>query len=403
MKIPFNRPCLTGREQEYVREALSRGPLASNGPFTHRASAWLERRLGCRRALLTHSATAALEMAALLIDVQPGDEVILPSFTFTSTANAFVLRGAIPVFVDVRPDTLNLDETRLEAAITPRTRAIVPVHYAGVPCNMEKILDVAERHNLVVIEDAAQAILSTYRGRAAGSLGHLAALSFHETKNVTAGEGGALLINDKRFIDRAHVLLEKGTNRREFFLGHVDKYTWLDLGSSFGPGELVAAFLLAQLEAADEINMARIKVWNHYLRAFSPLISEGLLQGPAIPNDCHHNGHLFYVLAPRPEDQQALIQSLNQAGIGAVFHYLPLHLSPAGRRFGRPHGPMHVTESAAYRLVRLPVWAGLPDEAVEEAAAVTARAASRWCDSPWDAPAGPPSEPLPKSRRTAAA
>ena len=356
--IPFNRPHLTGREFAYIQQAVEAGQLAGNGRFTQRCHAWLESSLGARRVLLTHSATAALEMAALLLDLRPGDEVIMPSFTFVSTANAFVLRGATPVFVDVRRDTLNIDERLIEAAITPRTRAIVPVHYAGVSCDMDAIVDIATRHELVVIEDAAQALLSSYKGRALGAIGHLAAFSFHETKNVISGEGGALAINDERYVERAEILWQKGTDRSAFARGTVDKYTWVDVGSSFLPGELVAAFLLAQLERAHEITAERLESWGRYLEACAPLRALGV-DLPSISAECGHNGHLFRVLLPPHVSRRDALHELNLRGVNAVFHYVPLHSSPAGRRFGRAASPMNVTDDVSARLVRLPLWFGM--------------------------------------------
>jgi dTDP-4-amino-4,6-dideoxygalactose transaminase len=353
---------MTGRELEYIAEAHANRHLAGNGPFTRRCQSWLEQHLGCRKALLTHSCTAALEMAALLAELEPGDEVILPSFTFVSTANAFALRGAVPVFVDIRPDTLNLDEHLIEAAITPRTRAIVAVHYAGVVAEMDAIRDVARRHDLLVIEDAAQAVLSRYRGQPAGSLGHLAAVSFHETKNVISGEGGALLINDVRFLSRAEILWEKGTNRSAVFRGEADKYTWLDLGSSFLPSELVAAFLWAQLEDADVISAARLRTWDAYHEAFADPEGRGLLRRPIVPDHCAHNAHLYYLLLPDLERRTRLIASLRGQGIDVVFHYVPLHDSPAGRRYGRARGPLPHTRQLSDRLVRLPLWVGVEKE-----------------------------------------
>jgi len=366
--IPFNRPQLTGREFSYIQQAVEAGQLAGNGQFTQRCHAWLESSLGARRVLLTHSATAALEMAALLLELQPGDEVIMPSFTFVSTANAFVLRGATPVFVDVRRDTLNIDEHLIEAAITPRTRAIVPVHYAGVSCDMDVIADIARRHDLVVIEDAAQALLSSYKGRALGSIGHLAAFSFHETKNVMSGEGGALAINDERYLERAEILWQKGTNRSAFARGTVDKYTWVDVGSSFLPGELMAAFLLAQLERAHEITAGRLASWGRYLEACVPLRALGV-DLPSVPAECVHNGHLFRVLLPHHLSRSDALRELSLRGVSAVFHYVPLHASPAGRRFGRAASPMDVTDDCSARLVRLPLWTGMGADVTERVAA----------------------------------
>jgi dTDP-4-amino-4,6-dideoxygalactose transaminase len=357
--IPFNWPYLTGKEMQYIVEAHSTGQLAGDGPFTKRCHAWLEERSRCTKALLTHSCTAALEMAALLLDIERGDEVIMPSFTFVSTANAFVLRGAVPVFVDVREDTLNLDERLVEGAITPRTRAIVPVHYAGVACEMDAILEIAGRHRLRVVEDAAQGVMSTYKGRALGSIGDLGAYSFHETKNLISGEGGAMLVNDPALVARAEIIREKGTDRSRFARGEVDKYTWQDLGSSFLPGELVAAFLWAQLGEAESITETRLALWRYYHDNLAPLERRGLLRRPIVPDECGHSAHLYYVLLPSGADRRAILEELRRQDIGAVFHYVPLHSSPAGRRYGRAHGSLHVTDSASARLVRLPVWLGL--------------------------------------------
>ena len=379
MKIPFNKPYMTGRELEYIAQAHANGHLSGDGPFTRRCHAWLEERIGCRKALLTHSCTGALEMTALLLDLQPGDEVIMPSFTFVSTANAVVLRGAVPVFVDIRPDTLNIDETLIERAITPRTRAICAVHYAGVGCEMDAIMAIAEKHGLFVVEDAAQGILSTYKGRPLGGIGHLAALSFHETKNVISGEGGALLINDERFCERAEIIREKGTNRSKFFRGQVDKYTWVDVGSSFLPSEILAAFLAAQMEHAEEIGRRRIEIWNRYHAAFEDLECEGRLRRPDVPAHCMHNAHMYYLLLPGLTGRTAFIENLKDAGIGAVFHYIPLHSSPAGMRYGRAAGALRVTEDVSARLVRMPLWAGLEDrqQIVVDAARSFLRAGSR--------------------------
>jgi len=357
--IPFNRPYLTGREFTHIQAAVAAGQLAGNGRFTRLCQAWLERRVGSPRVLLTQSCTAALEMAALLIDLGPGDEVIMPSFTFVSTANAFVLRGARPVFVDIRPDTLNIDERQLESAITPRTKAIVVVHYAGVACEMEALMEIARRHDLVVIEDAAHALMSQYKGKPLGGFGHLATFSFHETKNVISGEGGALVINDARFVERAEIIWEKGTNRSQFSLGRVDKYTWVDVGSSFLPGELTAAFLWAQLEEAEQITSKRLALWNRYREASSALDAIGL-RGPVVPPDCDHNAHLFYLLLPVPGRRHEILADLNARGVTAVFHYVPLHSSPAGQRYGRVSGSMSVTDDCSARLIRLPLWIGMP-------------------------------------------
>jgi dTDP-4-amino-4,6-dideoxygalactose transaminase len=361
MKTPFNKPHMTGKELWYVAQAHANGHLAGDGAFTRRCAGWLEQRIGCRRALLTHSCTAALEMAALLIDIRPGDEVIMPSYTFVSTANAFVLRGAVPVFVDIRPDTLNIDEKRIEAAITSRTRAIVPVHYAGVACEMDAIMDIAARHDLVVIEDAAQGILSTYKGRPLGSIGHMAALSFHETKNIISGEGGALLVNDARFVERAEIIREKGTNRSQFFRGQVDKYTWVDIGSSYLPGEILAAFLWAQMEEADAITRRRLELWASYHHWFAATERAGRVRRPIVPPDCRHNAHMYYLLLPDAASRTAFIACLETVDIHCVFHYVPLHTSPMGRRVGRSAGSMQHTEALSERLVRLPLWVGLEE------------------------------------------
>jgi len=377
-RIPFNRPHVVGTELEYVTHAHAEGRLAGDGPFTRRCQAWLEQRTGARKALLTHSCTAALEMAAILAEVGPGDEVIMPSYTFVSTANAFVLRGAKPVFVDIRPDTLNLDERQIEAAITPRTRAIVPVHYAGVACAMDAILEIAARHDLLVIEDAAQAIISTYKGRPLGGFGQLAALSFHETKNVVAGEGGALLINDLRLIARAEIIREKGTNRSQFFRGQVDKYTWVDIGSSFLPGEIVAAFLWAQLEQADVITKRRLELWQRYHDAFAPLERDGRLRRPVLTDDCGFNGHMYYLLLRDLEERTRFIDHMTQFGIQCVFHYVPLHSSPTGRQVGRASGALAVTADVSDRLVRLPLWLGL-EEHIETVIGAALRFFGKQC------------------------
>jgi dTDP-4-amino-4,6-dideoxygalactose transaminase len=362
MKIPFNKPYMTGRELEYIAQAHEHGHLSGDGIFTKRCHAWLEQRTGCKRALLTHSCTGALEMAAILLDLQAGDEVIMPSFTFVSTANAFVLRGAVPVFVDIRPDTLNIDETLIEAAITPRTKAICVVHYAGVGCEMDAIMEIAERHGLAVVEDAAQGVLSTYKNRPLGSFGEFGTLSFHETKNIISGEGGALLVNDQRHAARAEIIREKGTNRSQFFRGQVDKYTWVDIGSSYLPGEIIAAFLAAQMDAADTITARRMAIWDRYYAWAAPLEADGLVRRPVVPKDCVHNAHMFYLLLPDLDKRTAFIDGLKARDIGAVFHYIPLHTSPAGRRYCRTSGSLTVTESVSDRLVRMPLWIGLEDE-----------------------------------------
>jgi dTDP-4-amino-4,6-dideoxygalactose transaminase len=358
-KIPFNRPYMTGRETDYIAEAHSCGHLAGDGPFTRRCHAWLEQQIGCHKALLTHSCTAALEMMALLLEIEEGDEVILPSFTFVSTANAFVLRGGVPVFVDIRPDTLNIDETLIEEAITPRTKAIVPVHYAGVACEMDTIMAVAARHSLAVVEDAAQGAMASYRGRPLGGIGDLGALSFHETKNVISGEGGALLVNSEKLVFQAEILREKGTNRSRFLRKEVDKYTWQDKGSSYLPSELNAAFLWAQLEEAERITRFRLDLWDHYHENFEPLEERGLLRRPIIPEGCSHNAHMYYVLLAPGADRAKVLAALADEGIDAVFHYVPLHDSPAGRRYGRTNGDLAVTDDLSSRLIRLPMWVGL--------------------------------------------
>lgn len=364
--IPFNKPYMTGKELWYISQAHHRMALAGDGYFTRECHDWLEAQTGCRKALLTHSCTAALEMAAILADIQPGDEVIMPSYTFVSTANAFALRGGVPVFVDIRPDTLNIDERLIEAAITPRTRAIVPVHYAGVGCAMDEILDIAKRHHLLVIEDAAQGVMAEYKGRALGAIGDLGCFSFHETKNIIAGEGGALLVNDERFVERAEIIREKGTNRSQFFRGMVDKYTWVELGSSYLPGELIAAFLRAQMEEAEAITSARLALWEHYHSAFAKLEGEGRIRRPVIPSECTHNAHMYYLLTENLETRTALLSHLKQAGVLAVFHYVPLHSAPAGLKYGRRVGDLAVTTDLSERLVRLPLWVGLEEDGAQE-------------------------------------
>lgn len=350
---------MTGKEIDYIKEAHANSMLAGDGPFTKRCHQWLEEKTGTHKALLTHSCTAALEMAALLLDIQPGDEVIMPSYTFVSTANAFVLRGGVPVFVDIRPDTLNIDERLIEAAITPKTRAIVPVHYAGVACEMDTIMDIAHRHGLAVVEDAAQGVMSAYKGRALGSIGDLGCYSFHETKNVISGEGGALLVNNPKYAERAEIIREKGTDRSRFFRGQVDKYTWQDCGSSYLPGELIAAFLFAQLEQADQITQLRLSSWAYYHKAFASLEESNILRRPVIPGECQHNAHMYYILLSPDSDRQAVIEEFKMQDISAVFHYVPLHSSPAGMNYGRAVGNMNETNDLASRLLRLPLWIGL--------------------------------------------
>lgn len=359
MDIPFNKPFTTGKEIVYIEQALNSRQLAGGGAFTKKCTAWLERTVGCRKALLTHSCTAALEMAAILADIKPGDEIIMPSYTFVSTANAFVLRGGVPVFVDIREDTLNIDETKIEVAITPRTRAIAPVHYAGVGCEMDTIMAIAEKHHLLVIEDAAQGVKSKYKGRPLGSIGHMAAFSFHETKNIVSGEGGALLVNDPRFMERAEYILEKGTNRSRFFRGEVDKYTWVDIGSSFLASEIVAACLFAQLEAEDEITQRRMEIWGNYHHSLATLEETGKVRRPIIPEACQHNAHMYYLLFPDLEKRTKFISRMKSQGISTVFHYVPLDTGPMGQKVARTAGTLQHTHDLSDRLVRLPLWPGL--------------------------------------------
>lgn len=372
--IEFNRPYMTGNELQYIAEANGGHRLAGDGPFTKRCHQWLERHTGALKALLTHSCTAALEMSALLLDIAPGDEVIMPSYTFVSTANAFVLRGGVPVFVDIREDTLNLDERLVEAAITPRTRAIVPVHYAGVSCEMDALMDIASRHGLAIVEDAAQGLESTYKGRKLGSIGTLGALSFHETKNVISGEGGALLVNDAAYAVRAEIIREKGTDRSRFFRGEVDKYTWQEVGSSFLPGDMVAAFLWAQFERSESILRARLDAWEHYHALLAPLEAKGVLRRPYIPEHCGHNAHMYYVLLSPEIEREAVLGALKASGVQSVFHYVPLHSSPGGRRYGRTHGDLQVTDHQSERLIRLPLWVGLAPAQQERIVAVLEKA-----------------------------
>ncbi|HTL46547.1 MAG TPA: dTDP-4-amino-4,6-dideoxygalactose transaminase [Verrucomicrobiae bacterium] len=365
--IPFNKPHLSGKEISFIAEAVAAEKLAAEGDFTRRCNAWFEKRLSVKKSLLTHSCTAALEMAALLAGVGPGDEVILPSFTFVSTANAFVLRGAVPVFVDIRADTLNLDEKLVEEAITPRTKAIVPVHYGGVACDMERILDIAKRRDLRVIEDAAHSILATYKERPLGSLGDLGCLSFHETKPITSGHGGALLINNESLRERAEILLDRGTDQARFLRGEVDHYTWQDMGSCYAASEVTAAFLWGQLEIVEEIIRKRMAVWNAYHEALQALEAQERLRRPVIPAACRHNAHVYYVLMRSAEERTRVLKKMRDEGVAAAFHYVPLHSSPAGRRFGRASGPLSVTSDAASRLIRLPLWIGVDAGRVLEA------------------------------------
>ena len=363
--IDFNVPPYVGTEMKYVEEAVAvNHKICGDGPFTHRCSEWLEKRTKATKVLLTTSCTHATEMAALLADIKEGDEVIMPSYTFVSTADAFVLRGAVPVFVDIRPDTMNIDEKKIEAAVTEKTKAIVPVHYAGVSCEMDRILEIADRHHLMVIEDAAQGILSTYKEKALGTLGDYGCFSFHETKNYSMGEGGALLIRDGRNVERAEIIREKGTNRAKFFRGQIDKYTWVDAGSSYLPGDMNAAYLMAQLDRADEIFEDRMKSWELYRKLLTPLSEAGKIELPVVPEGCTHNAHMFYIKARDLEERTALIEYLKEKDIQAVFHYIPLHSAPAGERFGRFHGEDVYTTRESERLLRLPMFYGLKEEQV---------------------------------------
>ena len=371
--ILFNRAPYCGTEERYIAEAIRGGKICGDGPFTKQCNAWLEERFSAQKVLLTTSGTTALDMAFLLCGLRPGDEVILPSFTFSSTATAAVLAGAKLVFVDVRPDTMNIDETKIEAAITDRTRVITVMHYAGVACEMDAVMDIARRHGLLVVEDAAQAVMSTYKGRALGTIGDLGCYSFHETKNYSMGEGGALVINRPQYNERAEILREKGTNRAKFFRGQVDKYTWVDFGDSYLPSELNAAYLWAQLEHADEINQNRLDTWNRYYETFQPLAQEGKLELPVIPEGCAHNAHMFYIKLRDLEERTAFISHMKSRGVSCVFHYVPLHSAPAGLKFGRFHGEDVYTTKESERLVRLPLYYRL---SAEDVSAVTAAARS---------------------------
>jgi dTDP-4-amino-4,6-dideoxygalactose transaminase len=359
--IPFNKPYLTGNELIYIKKAHESGHLAGDGTYTKLCSNWLEKNLNCKKALLTHSCTAALEIAAILTNIKPGDEIIMPSYTFVSTANAFVLRGGIPVFVDIRSDTLNIDENLIEKAITKRTKAIVPVHYAGVPCDMDKIMDIAKRHNLIVIEDAAQGMMSTYNGKALGTIGDFGCLSFHETKNIISGEGGALLINNDQFIERAEIIREKGTNRSKFFSGMVDKYSWVDVGSSYLPSEIISAFLWAQLENANLITERRKKIWTTYHNELEKFQITGRIIRPYISNNNFFNAHMYYLLMNDFEDRSRFIDEMKQNNVSCVFHYLPLHDSFFGKKAGKSIGDLKVTQDISSRIVRLPIWIGIEE------------------------------------------
>ena len=363
--INFNVPPFTGKEIDYIKIAVEHEKICGDGQFTKKCNAWIEERTCTCKALLTTSCTHALEMAALLADIKPGDEVIMPSFTFVSTADAFVLRGATIVFVDIRPDTMNLDETKIEAAITDKTRAIVPVHYAGVACEMDTIMDIAKRHNLIVVEDAAQGVMSTYKGKALGAIGDYGCFSFHETKNYSMGEGGALLIQDPNMIEAAEIIREKGTDRSKYYRGQIDKYTWQNFGSSYLPSDMNAAYLWAQLELADEINDARLHVWKRYYEGLKELAEAGKIELPTVPEGCVHNAHMFYIKAKNLEERTALIDHLKANGVLAVFHYIPLHSAPAGQKFGRFHGEDVYTTKESERLCRLPMYYRLQDEQVD--------------------------------------
>jgi dTDP-4-amino-4,6-dideoxygalactose transaminase len=364
--IPFNKSHTTGVELEYMTQVFDSDHLSGDGQFTLRCHSWLESNVHVQKALLTHSCTAALEMAAILVDTRPGDEIIMPSYTFVSTANAFVLRGGIPVFVDIRPDTLNINETLIEAAITSKTKAIVPVHYAGVACEMDVIMDLANRYGLYVIEDAAQALGSRYKERALGSIGHLGCYSFHETKNIQCGEGGALLLNDEEFVSRAEIVREKGTNRSQFFRGQIDKYSWVDVGSSYLPSELSAAYLLAQLESASDITASRLSIWDNYYHLLTQNSDENTQLRPVIPSDVEHNAHMYYLLLSSERKRAELVNKFKKKGVFAVPHYVPLHSSVAGIKFGRVEGGMQVTDGISSRLLRLPFWVGLTLSQQEE-------------------------------------
>lgn len=358
--VPFNKPPRTGNEDQYITAALQGGKLSGDGPFMRQCQAWFEERLTGSKVLMTPSCTHALEMAAILLDLAPGDEVIMPSYTFVSTANAFVLRGARIVFVDIRPDTMNIDESRIEAAITPKTKVIVAVHYAGVACDMDAIMSIARRHGLYVVEDAAQAMMASYRGQPLGTIGHIGAFSFHETKNFTSGgEGGLLILNDPRLAERAEIVREKGTDRSNFLRGMVDKYSWIEMGSSYLPSELQAAYLWGQLERADDIRSSRLTTWNSYSEGLSGLAESGRFEVPVVPGDCDHNSHMYYIKVASLDERGRLMELLRKRGIGSAFHYVPLHSAPAGLKFGAFHGEDRFTTAESHRIVRLPLWYGM--------------------------------------------
>lgn len=362
--IPFNKPPFVGKEMEYIKKAIENNKICGDGEFTKKCNQWLEDKTKCKKALLTTSCTHALEMAAILCDIKEGDEVIMPSYTFVSTANAFVLRGAKIIFVDIRPDTMNIDESLIEKAITEKTKVIVPVHYAGVACEMDKIMEIARKYGIYVVEDAAQAVMSTYKGRQLGSIGDLGCYSFHETKNYSSGEGGALLINNEKFIERAEFIREKGTNRSKFWRGEVGKYTWIDVGSSYLPSELNAAHLYAQLEVADKINDDRLKLWNLYHKGLELLSMKGFIEIPTVPLDCEHNAHMFYIKVKNISERVSLIDYLKKNEILAVFHYIPLHSAPAGEKYNTFFDKDIWTTNESERLLRLPMYFGLEDGSV---------------------------------------
>lgn len=363
--INFNVPPFTGKEMDYIKECVENQKICGDGAYTKKCNEWLEKKTGSTKCLLTTSCTHATELAALLAEIQPGDEVIMPAYTFVSTADAFVLRGAVPVFVDIRPDTMNIDENLIEAAITDKTKAIVPVHYAGVSCEMDKIMEIAKKYNLVVIEDAAQGIMSTYKGKALGTIGDFGCFSFHETKNYSMGEGGALLIRDEKYIEDAEIIREKGTNRSKFYRGQIDKYTWVNFGSSYLPSDMNAAYLYAQLEMAEEINDARLACWNRYYEKLKPLADAGKIELPVVPEGCVHNAHMFYIKAKDIEERSELIAYLKSKNVMSVFHYIPLHTAPAGQKYARFHGEDKYTTRESERLTRLPMYYGLTLEQVD--------------------------------------
>lgn len=364
--ISFNVPPYVGNEDKYIKIAIQNHKICGDGEFTHKCNEWIEKKTGAKKALLTTSCTHATEMTAMLANIQPGDEVIMPAYTFVSTADAFVLRGAEIVFIDIRPDTMNMDEKLIEDAITEKTKAIVPVHYAGVGCEMDSIMDIAGRHNLIVIEDAAQGVMSTYKGKALGSFGNYGCYSFHETKNYSMGEGGALLIRNEEDIERAEIIREKGTNRSKFFRGQIDKYTWVDAGSSYLPSDMNAAYLWAQLEKAEEINENRMNSWKHYYKQLFDLREKGYIELPYIPDECEHNAHMFYMKAKNLQERTKLISYMKENGVLCVFHYIPLHTAPAGQKFGRFHGEDRYTTKESERLMRLPLYYGLSEDDINK-------------------------------------